>query len=92
MSRTPDVYRRHRFPGEVIARCAWLYQRECLDHILILSERQLRRALAEYVGYFNRARPHHGIGQRVPMPGGPVGLGPSTHEAVLVVPVLPVLC
>src|SRR5262249_26251300 len=41
-------------------------RRECLDHILILGEAHLRRALEEYVRYFNRARPHQGIGQRLP--------------------------
>ena len=39
-------------------------RRECLDHILILSEGHLRRVLSEYALYFNRARPHQGIGQR----------------------------
>ena len=41
-------------------------RRECLDHILILSEGHLRRVLSEYALYFNRARPHQGIGQRRP--------------------------
>jgi transposase InsO family protein len=44
-------------------------RRECLDHVLILSEAHLRRILTEYVGYFNRARPHQGINQQVPDPG-----------------------
>ena len=42
-------------------------RRECLDHIVIVSERQLRRVLREYVqGYFNTSRPHQGLGQRIP--------------------------
>ncbi len=41
-------------------------RRECLDHILILSESHLCRILSEYALYFNRARPHQGIGQRRP--------------------------
>jgi putative transposase len=41
-------------------------RRECLDHIMIVSEAHLRRVLTEYVLYFNRARPHQGIDQRVP--------------------------
>ena len=49
-----------RFMGSV--------RRECLDHILILSERHLHRVIGEYVAYFNRARPHQGIGQRIPDP------------------------
>ena len=39
---------------------------ECLDLMFILGERHLRRALAEYVGYFNSWRPHRSIGQRAP--------------------------
>jgi hypothetical protein len=34
--------------------------------MFILSERHLRRVLAEYVGYFNCWRPHRSIGQRAP--------------------------
>ncbi len=41
-------------------------RRECLDHMLILSEKQLHRVLRAYIEYFNRARPHQGIHQQVP--------------------------
>lgn len=41
-------------------------RRECLDHLLVLGEAHLRRILHEYVTYFNGARPHQGIGQRIP--------------------------
>lgn len=34
--------------------------------MLILSERHLRRVVTEYVAYYNRARPHQGIHQRIP--------------------------
>ncbi len=43
-------------------------RRECLDHLLVLGERQLARMLRAYVAYFNSARPHQGIGQRLPYP------------------------
>jgi transposase InsO family protein len=44
-------------------------RRECLDHILILSQEHLGRVLGEYsLSYFNMARPHQGIGQRTPVP------------------------
>ncbi len=43
-------------------------RRECLDHLLILSERHLHRVIGEYVAYFNHARPHQGIDQRIPDP------------------------
>jgi putative transposase len=43
-------------------------RRECLDHLLILQEKQLHRILNAYVNYFNRARPDQGIGQQIPEP------------------------
>ena len=48
-------------------------RQECLDHLLILHEKQLQRVLNAYVQYFNRARPHQGIRQQLPEPqGGPL--------------------
>jgi putative transposase len=41
-------------------------RRECLDHLLILQEKQLQRVLNAYVMYFNQARPHQGIRQQIP--------------------------
>ena len=60
-------------------------RRECLDHILILSEKQLRRAVQEYVSYFNGDRPHQGIYQRVPstLASSPVGEGEIVARPVL---------
>ncbi len=43
-------------------------RRECLDHLFILSQRQLRRVLKAYVEiYFNCARPHQGLCQGIPV-------------------------
>ncbi len=41
-------------------------RQECLDHLLILQERQLQLVLNTYVVYFNQARPHQGTGQHIP--------------------------
>ena len=43
-------------------------RRECLDHMLIANDRHLYRLIDEYVGYYNQARPHQGLGQRIPDP------------------------
>jgi transposase InsO family protein len=43
-------------------------RRECLDHVLVLGERHLLRVLRDYVTYFNSARPHQGLQQRIPEP------------------------
>jgi putative transposase len=61
---------------------------ECLDHLLILHEKQLHRVLNAYMHYFNRARPHQGIRQQIPEPQtGPV---PPDHAGgkILSFPVL----
>jgi len=39
---------------------------ECLDQIIILSERHLRYVLKEYVEYFMKRRPHQGLKQQLP--------------------------
>jgi transposase InsO family protein len=40
---------------------------ECLDHVVILGEDHARRVLREYAfDYFNTARPHQGIDQKIP--------------------------
>jgi putative transposase len=53
-------------------------RQECLDHLLILQEKQLQRVLNAYVVYFNRARPHQGIQQQIPEPSGSAM---SSHHA-----------
>jgi putative transposase len=40
---------------------------ECLDHLIILNERHLRRVLQEYVDYYNARRPHQGLEQDSPL-------------------------
>jgi len=41
---------------------------ECLDKRLIINQAPLRRVMREYIEFFNSARPHQGIDQRIPMP------------------------
>ena len=52
-------------------------RRECPDHIIVRGEQHLYRVIREYVEYFNRARPHQGIEQKVPeaSPGVPAKHG-----------------
>ena len=41
-------------------------RRECLDHVIVLSERHLRGLLREYVGYYNASRPHRALDGAAP--------------------------
>jgi putative transposase len=40
--------------------------RECLDHILVLSEPYLRRILTAYFAYYHRARTHLSLHKDAP--------------------------
>jgi len=43
-------------------------RRECLDHVIPLNERHLRKILAEWVFHYNRSRPHASLGPGIPEP------------------------
>jgi transposase InsO family protein len=43
-------------------------RRECLDWLLITSERHLERVLEEFIEHYNAVRPHRGIDLEVPIP------------------------
>ena len=63
-------------------------RRECLDHLLILQEKQLNRVLHAYVAYFNQARPHQGIRQQIPDPKAGFLSASHTSGKVVSFPVL----
>jgi hypothetical protein len=55
--------------GNALAeRFARTVREDCLDHLPIVSGRQLEAVLADYVSHYNQARPHRGIGLDQPMP------------------------
>jgi transposase InsO family protein len=57
---------------------------ECLDHLLILSERHLERVLRAYVAFYNERRPHQGLDQQCPVPfAPPADRGPIRRRDVL---------
>lgn len=43
-------------------------RRECLDHVIVLSEEHLRRILKGYFRYYNECRPHESLGKNSPTP------------------------
>jgi len=63
-------------------------RQECLDHLLILHERELQRVLTGYVAYFNQARPHQGIAQQIPDPSASANSPHDVGNKVIALPVM----
>jgi hypothetical protein len=42
-------------------------RRECLDHVIVFSERHLRRVLRSYTAYYQRSRAHLALGKDAPV-------------------------
>jgi putative transposase len=43
-------------------------RRECLDHVIVVGEAHVRRVLAFYSGYYQRARTHLALEKNAPVP------------------------
>lgn len=43
-------------------------RRECLDHVIVLNERHLRRVLRKYIGYYHQSRTHLSLDMDCPEP------------------------
>jgi transposase InsO family protein len=50
-----------------VERVIWTIRRECLDHVIVLSEDHLRRILNKYVHYYNHTRTHFALEQDCPI-------------------------
>ena len=63
-----DVRTSPRSPWQnpYVERLIGSIRRECLDHIVILNEKHLRRVLREYLSYYSEARTHLGLGKDCP--------------------------
>jgi transposase InsO family protein len=69
-------------------------RRECLDWLIPLNERHLRRILGEWVRHYNRGRPHTSLGPGLPEPSAnarrpvPRGHRLPAQRRVLATPIL----
>jgi len=43
-------------------------RRECLDYLIPMNERHLKRILREFITHYNRGRPHSALGPGFPEP------------------------
>lgn len=77
------VLRTPRRAPQANAHCERLLgttRRECLDFLIPLSERHLRRILQSWMTFYNRARPHSSLGPSVPDPAGDVPVDPYVER------------
>jgi transposase InsO family protein len=58
-------------------------RRECLDHVVILSEAHLRRVLAAYANYYNELRTHRSLAKDTPLHRAVECLGAVTSRPIL---------
>ena len=58
-------------------------RRECLDHVVVIGERHLRRILTAYFAYYHRTRTHLSLEKDAP-DGRPIE--PPSLGAVLAIP------
>ncbi len=77
--RTP-----HRSPqaNSICERAIGTMRRECLDHMIPLTENHLRKILKEWVSYYNQSRPHSSLGPGIPESptGAPIPLSLFRHR------------
>ena len=71
------VHTPYRAPNANAVAERWVrtVREDCLDKVIILNERHLRRVLTEYIDYYNARRPHQGLAQ-----DSPLGLGKASTE------------
>jgi putative transposase len=67
----------------LVERLIGSIRRECLDHVLVLHERHLRRLMRAYVAYYNGSRPHQALANNSPVPRQ---VEPPSHGPIRAVP------
>jgi transposase InsO family protein len=60
------ISRQSPWQNPYVERVIGSIRRECLDHVIILSERHLRRVLRDYFGYYHGFRTHLGLEKDCP--------------------------
>jgi transposase InsO family protein len=58
-------------------------RRECLDHLVVLSETHLRRMLQAYAGYYNKIRTHRSLDKDAPAFRPVTRIGAITSHPIL---------
>jgi transposase InsO family protein len=62
------ISRKSPWQNPYVERSIGSVRRECLHHLIVLSERHLRLILKRYVAYYNGVRPHLSLQRNAPIP------------------------
>ena len=81
--RDRPISPRSPWQNPYVERLIGTLQRDCLDHVLILGERHLRRVLKSYSLYYNETRTHLGLDKDTPL-----ARAVQRSGAVVAIPVL----
>ncbi len=57
---------RSPWPNPYVERMIGSVSRECLNHVIVLNERHLKRILVSYLDYYHRSRTHLSLGKDTP--------------------------
>ena len=68
--------------NSIAERLVETIRRECLDHVIVVSEGHLRRVLALFMHYYNHDRPHRTLCLQSPVPHANPGRGPVVSTPV----------
>jgi|ERR1700674_1243681 len=69
--------------GRFAERLIGSIRRECVDHMVVLSEAHLRRILTKYAAYYNELRTHRSLNKDAPFHRAIQRLGAITSQPVL---------
>jgi transposase InsO family protein len=81
--RDRPIAARSPWQNGIAERLIGSIRRECLDHIVILGERHLRKILQLYADYYNNARTHLSLRKDAPIHRAPCRIG-----AIVALPIL----
>jgi len=79
------ISRRSPWQNGFCERVIGTIRRDCLDHLIVMNERHLRRVLKEYLAYYHESRTHLGLEKDAPKPRAVQAqdVGPVVSEPVL---------
>ncbi|SRR6266545_1421157 len=81
--RDRPIAPRSPWQNAYVERLIGSIRRECLDHIIVFGEAQLRRILGEYAAYYNESRTHRSLNKDAPFHRAIERLGAITSQPVL---------